>query len=59
MNFDFSEDQKLLKEQVSRFLTDNCPIEVVREVLEGDDFYSEKVWKGLVELGLTGTTIPE
>ncbi len=38
MNFDFSEDQKLLKEQVSRFLTDNCPIEVVREVLEGDDF---------------------
>lgn len=43
MNFDFSEDQKLLKEQVSRFLADNCPIEIVREVLEGDDFYSEKV----------------
>ena len=59
MNFDFSEDQKLLKEQVSRFLADNCPIEIVREVLEGDDFYSEKVWKGLIDLGLTGTTIPE
>ena len=59
MNFDFSEDQKLLKEQVSRFLSDNCPIEIVREVLESDDFYSEKVWKGLIDLGLTGTTIPE
>ena len=59
MNFDFSEDQKLLKEQVSRFLADNCPIEIVREVLESDDFYSEKVWKGLIDLGLTGTTIPE
>ena len=59
MNFDFSEDQKLLKEQVSRYLSDNCPIEVVRGVLESDDYYSSSVWKGLVDLGLTGTTIPE
>ena len=59
MNFDFSEDQKLLKEQVARFLSDNCPIEVVRGVLESDDYYSSKVWSGLVDLGLTGTTIPE
>ena len=59
MNFDFSEDQKLLKEQVSRFLSDNCPIEVVRDILEGEECYSDKVWKGLVDLGLTGTTIPE
>lgn len=59
MNFDFSEDQKLLKEQVSKFLADNCSLSVVREVLEGEAFYSEDVWKGLVELGLTGTTIPE
>ena len=59
MNFDFSEDQKLLKEQVARYLSDNCPIEVVRGVLESDDYYSSSVWKGLVDLGLTGTTIPE
>lgn len=59
MNFDFSEDQKLLKEQVARYLSDNCPIEVVRGVLESDDYYSSSVWKGLVDLGLTGATIPE
>ena len=59
MNFDFSEDQKLLKEQVARYLSDNCSIDVVRGVLESEDYYSSPVWKGLVDLGLTGTTIPE
>ena len=59
MNFDFSEDQKLLKEQVARYLSDNCSIDVVRGVLESEDYYSSSVWKGLVDLGLTGTTIPE
>ena len=59
MNFDFSEDQKLLKEQVAKFLSDNCPIDEVREILESDKNYSDKVWRGLVDLGLTGTTIPE
>ncbi len=59
MNFDFSEDQKLLKEQVSRFLQDKCSLDIARSILESDEQYSKEVWKGLVELGLTGTTIPE
>ena len=59
MNFDFSEDQKLLKEQVSKFLSDNCSLDVARDILESDKCYSEEVWRGLVELGLTGTAIPE
>ena len=59
MNFDFSEDQKLLKEQVSKFLSDNCSLDVARDILESEKCYSEEVWRGLVELGLTGTAIPE
>ena len=59
MNFDFSEDQKLLKEQVSKFLSDNCSLDIAREILESEQCYSDAVWKGLVELGLTGTAIPE
>ena len=35
MNFDFSDDQKLLKEQVRKFLADKCPTKVVRRVLDG------------------------
>ncbi|WP_420561315.1 acyl-CoA dehydrogenase family protein [Tepidicaulis sp.] len=59
MNFDFSDDQKMLKEQVSKFLSDKCGYDVVRRVLESDELYAEDVWKGLVEMGLTGTAIPE
>ena len=42
MNFDFSEDQKMLKEQVSKFLSDNCSLDVARDILESDKTYSEE-----------------
>ncbi|HUD51335.1 acyl-CoA dehydrogenase family protein [Parvibaculum sp.] len=59
MNFDFSDDQKLLKEQVRKFLTDKCSYAVPRRILDSDEPYAKEVWKGLVEMGLTGTAIPE
>jgi alkylation response protein AidB-like acyl-CoA dehydrogenase len=59
MNFDFSDDQKLLKEQVRKFLTDKCPMKVVRRVLDGTETHADEVWKGLVDLGVPATTIPK
>jgi alkylation response protein AidB-like acyl-CoA dehydrogenase len=59
MNFDFSDDQKLLQEQVRKFLADKCPIKVVRRVLDGPETHADEVWKGLVELGVPGMAIPE
>jgi alkylation response protein AidB-like acyl-CoA dehydrogenase len=59
MNFDFSDDQKLLKEQVRKFLTDKCPTKVVRRVLDGTETHADDVWKGLVDLGVPGIGIPE
>ncbi|MGK2740199.1 acyl-CoA dehydrogenase family protein [Tepidicaulis sp. LMO-SS28] len=59
MNFDFSDDQKMLKEQVNKFLTNKCGYDVVRRVLENDELYAKEVWDGLVEMGVTGTAIPE
>jgi acyl-CoA dehydrogenase len=59
MNFDFSDDQKLLKEQVRKFLTDKCPAKVVRRVLDGNETHADEVWKGLVDLGVPGVGIPE
>ena len=59
MNFDFSDDQKLLKEQVRKFLADKCSTKVVRRVLDGNEAFAEEVWKGLVELGVPATAIPE
>ena len=59
MNFDFSDDQKLLKEQIAKFLADKCPLKVVRRVLDGNEAFAGEVWKGLVDLGVPGIGIPE
>ncbi len=59
MDFDFSDEQKLLADQVKRFLDENCDSRVVRSVLEGEADFAEAVWQGLADLGLHGTAIPE
>src|ERR1700687_417352 len=59
MNFDFSDDQKLLKEQVRKFLADKCPTRVVRRVLDGTETHADDVWQGLVGLGVPGVAIAE
>ncbi|MDA1074684.1 MAG: acyl-CoA/acyl-ACP dehydrogenase [Proteobacteria bacterium] len=58
MNFDFSDDEKMVQDQTARFLNDHCDTRVVRKVLEGQAVYSSEVWQGLKELGLPGTAIP-
>lgn len=59
MNFDFSEDDKLVRDQTARYLSDNCNLGVVRSVLDGEVNHAAPVWRGLVDMGLTGTCIPE
>ena len=59
MEFDFSPDQKQLKDQARRFLSDRCDRKAVRAVLDGPQPYDRALWKGLGELGFLGATIPE
>jgi alkylation response protein AidB-like acyl-CoA dehydrogenase len=60
MNFDFSEEQYLLRDQAKRFLDDRSTSTAVRAVLEDETkAYDEELWRGMAELGWVGTTIPE
>ena len=60
MNFDFSDDQKLLRDQARKFLQDKCDRSVVRSVLEdSNQKYSKNLWKEISQMGWTGTAIPE
>lgn len=59
MNFEFSEEQNMLRDQAVGFLTDKSPLSVARNILEGSDPYDAAIWKGITELGWTATTIPE
>ncbi|MEZ5560666.1 MAG: acyl-CoA dehydrogenase family protein [Pseudomonadales bacterium] len=59
MNFEFSEDQKLLRDQARGFLQEHCPPAVVRKVLESDAEYDADLWRKIAEMGWTATVIPE
>src|SRR6516162_5626259 len=59
MNFDFSDDQKQLRDQARKFLSEKCPPRAVRVVLDGKARYDKQLWKGLAEMGFLGGAIPE
>ena len=60
MNFDFSEDQKLMQSEVHKFLREQCPTTEVRKVLDVPArHYHEDLWNRIVALGWTATAIPE
>ena len=42
MNFDFSDDQKLLRDQARKFLFDKCDRKSVRTILDDDQLHYHK-----------------
>jgi acyl-CoA dehydrogenase len=58
MNFDFSDEQKLLRQQARRFLTEKCPAAIVRRVIERRASFDETLWWQLAEQGWLGLAIP-
>jgi alkylation response protein AidB-like acyl-CoA dehydrogenase len=59
MNFEFSDDQKQLRNEARRFLEARCPPAAVRKILEGPEPFDRELWKGLGEMGFLGVVIPE
>ncbi len=59
MNFDFSEDQKLVQKTARDYLVEHSPLETCRRVLEGKDLYDAALWKGVGEMGWLGAAVPE
>jgi len=59
MNFDFSADQKSLREQARKFLGEHASSARVRRILEGAAPYDAELWRGMGEMGWLGTAIPE
>ena len=60
MNFDFSDDQKMLRDQAVKFLNDKCDRTLVRSILEDESqFYSKELWSEVSDMGWTATSIPE
>ena len=59
MNFDFSEEQKLLRTTARDYLEDRAPLGLARSVLESRAPMSRELWEGAAELGWLGAAVPE
>ena len=56
MNFDYSEEQKLLADSVVRFLNASYGFEARKKIIEGEG-WSAKIWATFAEMGLTGLPV--
>ncbi|KCZ94246.1 acyl-CoA dehydrogenase family protein [Hyphomonas johnsonii] len=60
MNFDFSEDQEMLRKEVRKFLEARCPLTRARKVLDDSEAsFDVELWEELVGQGWTALSIPE
>lgn len=60
MNFDFDNDQKLLRDEAEKLLAATCPASRVNEILNSPNVTWDKdLWTTVAELGWLGINIPE
>ena len=60
MNFDFSEQQKLIQSEARKFLKQQCSNNLARAVMDDDEqLYDQDLWQKIASLGWTALSIPE
>ena len=59
VNFEFSDDQRLLRHQDRRFLDDNASLRIARAILDDEALaYDADLWLSIAELGGQGQSYP-
>jgi alkylation response protein AidB-like acyl-CoA dehydrogenase len=59
MNFDLTDDQKMLVETVQSFVKKDSPVERMRRMRKDEIGWEKAVWKQMAELGWLGVLFPE
>lgn len=59
MDFEFSEEQQLLKDSIEGLLTDKYDFESRKKFLASSDGWSREIWKQYAELGILGLPFAE
>ena len=59
MDLGLTEIQQMLKSSAQEFLSQECPLTLVREMEEEPRAYNDDLWRQIVELGWTGLVFPE
>ena len=59
MNFDLSEEQKMLAEQARLLLRERTPFDHLRKLIDAGAEWDEPLWRELATMGFLGANIPE
>lgn len=59
IDFDLSEEQKMLQSSAREFFETNLPKTLIRELLEDPKGYSPDIWRQMAEMGWMGLNLPE
>jgi alkylation response protein AidB-like acyl-CoA dehydrogenase len=59
MNFDFSDELKMLREEARKFLRERKSMAAARRVLEKGESYDKSLWQEMAGMGWIGAAIPE
>ena len=59
MDFEFTEEQEMLRNEMQRFCKKELTREYVRWMDENCDFVPDELWKKLQEIGFFGANVPE
>ncbi|MEE1916295.1 acyl-CoA dehydrogenase family protein [Pseudomonas asiatica] len=59
MNFDFSDEQQMLREQARRFLSETSTFHALRERIAQGSPIDHELWRQVAELGWLAVAIPE
>ena len=59
MNFDLSDEQKMLAEQARGLLAERVPFDRLRKLIDSGAEWDEPLWRELGEMGFLGANIPE
>ena len=59
MNFDLSDEQKMLAEQARGLLADRAPFHRLRTLIDAKAEWDEPLWKDVAGMGFLGARIPE
>ena len=59
MNFEFTEEQQMLRESLARFLREKYDFETRQKIIASDEGWSQEVWAQFSEIGLMAAAFPE
>jgi acyl-CoA dehydrogenase len=59
MNFDLSDEQKMLADQARGLLSDRVPYDRLRTLIDSGAEWDEPLWRELAEMGFLGANVPE